>query len=415
MNTMKNQICSMYQLIRILLILITIYIYSCGNPVTPTGGPKDTSLPKITKINIDSFGNYKTIRIDFNENITVKGQISISPLGKINTSVHRSSIQINVPKNTRTIYLQNKIVDLNESNPYLGKNIALTKDTGYVHILNKTKNNKITIFIKEDTSILLPNTQGNYYRFENLTTTEKQITVINKDNNNYIVDENEDYLHYKLQQINFNSQDTLIIHHLIPRIQLYKESKKIDSNTTLKIKSIRSYTTSKINNHILYQGDSCIEYRNQPKINLNHGKIFQIIENKDSLYYKEKHNFYDSNTQIHSPIVLTKTTKPTKGKTYPLGKLKFSLPKDSITTYYIYLKNTEYQFLLNINNTDSIYLPIGTYQSIVSIIPFDKIREENADEIILYNFKDDLIINNKLENNLILPKKELFNTGITYH
>jgi hypothetical protein len=51
----------------------------------------------------------------------------------------------------------------------------------------------------------------------------------------------------------------------------------------------------------------------------------------------------------------------------------------------------------------------------VSIIPFDKIREENADEIILYNFKDDLIINNKLENNLILPKKELFNTGITYH
>ena len=89
------------------IIIATVFIYGCGNPVTPTGGPKDTTAPKLLTIKIDSTTTDKKVELKFNENISLKGQIVISPFGKTTTDVKRNLIQIQVPKNTRTIYIKN--------------------------------------------------------------------------------------------------------------------------------------------------------------------------------------------------------------------------------------------------------------------------------------------------------------------
>ncbi len=242
MNISLNNHCWFY-LKTISLLIVTYSITSCGNPVTPTGGPKDTASPRITKIKIDSINNYKIITVDFNENISLKGQIPISPLGKSTNIIKRNSIQIQVPTTTRTIFLKNKITDLNESNPYINSNISLTTDTGIIQLVNKTKNTKLTVFIKSDSFILLPNNTNNCYQFENLKNNETDIIIINQDNNNYIIDKNEEFLKIKLNSKNIYSTDTIKINHLIPQIQLFQEKNEITDGVTLKIKNIRSYTT----------------------------------------------------------------------------------------------------------------------------------------------------------------------------
>ena len=395
------------------IIIATVFIYGCGNPVTPTGGPKDTTAPKLLTIKIDSTTTDKTVELKFNENISIKSQIVISPLGKTTTDVKRNSIQIQVPNTTRTIYLKNKIIDLNESNPYNGNNISLTKDSGSIQLINKTKNTKLTIFIESDSLLLLPNNLGNYYKFENLKKYETTITIINKDNNNYSIDKNEEFLKITLESHKLSNSDTIEINHLIPQIKSFQDKKEILPGIILKTKSIRSYTTNEKNKNILYQNDSCIEYQNIKNYTLKPGRAYAITHANDTTYLREKYSTNDSVISLNSPILYSPTDKPVKEKIYTLGKLKINYT-DTNNHYYIYLRNNDYQFLLNITSEDSIYLPTGNYQCIASLIPFDEISKDYQDNILLYHFKEDIIINSKLENNLILPKKELFNIGITY-
>lgn len=413
MNISLNNHCWLY-LKTISLLIVTYSITSCGNPVTPTGGPKDTASPRITKIKIDSNNNYKIITVDFNENISLKGQIPISPLGKSTNIIKRNSIQIQVPTTTRTIFLKHKITDLNESNPYINSNIFLTTDTGIIQLVNKTKNTKLTVFIKSDSFILLPNNTNNYYQFENLRNNETDIIIINQDNNNYIIDKNEEFLKIKLNSKYIYSTDTIKINHLIPQIRLFQEKAEITNGVTLKIKNIRSYTTNQKIKNILYQNDTCIEYENSKEYQLKPGRTFILINQNDTTYLKEKFSTYNTTVNINSPMVFTATKKPLNERTQNLGKLKLSSLADSSFKYHLYLRNKEYQFLLNITSNDSIYLPVGNYQCLVSLIPFEEIHKDYVEELLLFNYKEEIIINSKLENNLILPKKELFNIGITY-
>jgi hypothetical protein len=103
----------------------------CANPVTPSGGPKDTEPPVITKseppLNTVNF-NAKKIRIAFNEFIQLKdinSQAIISPpMNKMPSFKLRGKsliIEFQEPlkeNSTYNVFLGNSIVDLTESNPF---------------------------------------------------------------------------------------------------------------------------------------------------------------------------------------------------------------------------------------------------------------------------------------------------------
>jgi hypothetical protein len=114
-----------------LLLLVAAYLLvSCANPVTPSGGPKDTDPPKFIKSEPPMYSrnfNEEKIKIAFNEFIQLKNindQVIISP-PMITAPVYKLKgksvvieIQESLKENTTyNIFFGNAIVDLTENNP----------------------------------------------------------------------------------------------------------------------------------------------------------------------------------------------------------------------------------------------------------------------------------------------------------
>ncbi len=399
---------------KILLILSSVYFMGCGNPVTPTGGPKDNEPPKIKTIHFDTTSKkYTKIQIEFDENITVKGQITASPKSSIKPIINRNKLSFDVPKEAKTIFIKNKIVDLNESNPYNGSNISLTHDSGVILLKNLTKENKLTVFIKKDTFIYIPQTDKNDYQFENLNFTENSITIINNDNNNYSIDKKEDFLILPIENRFYSRSDTIRIHFLHPRIASFDKQIKIDSQLTLTTKTLKHYSNLSLSKNIFCQNDTCTELLNTQKNIFNRGTHYYYLKNKDTLGLTEIYKSDQIKYSIKSPIQTTATKQKITKLSIPLGLLHITKPDTN--TVYVYLKNEKNQFIIQLNNTttDSMYLPVGNYQCYSS---YNNLYNDEISAVSenLYYYKDQVIINSKLENNLILPKKELYNTGITF-
>lgn len=392
------------------LCLPIVLLCRCGNPVTPTGGPKDTAGPVLQKVSIDSFENKYSIHLQFDENITTKGLIKTSPIGMVKNEVKRNKLTLEVEKCTKTIQLQSSIVDLNESNPYSGKNISLTKDSGTISIKNLVKNSKITVFIKVDSTIYIPQQIKDDYIFEHLSGREKIITIINKDNNNYIIDPSEEYLEIPILPSFYNTSDTVKINHLVPRVRMYDKKIVLDSiGTVLKTKIIKTYTTGLLNDNTIFQNDTSIESKSKDYV-FQEKTIYSIIKDRDTIYLKERHHLTDSIYSINSPITFTQTNK--RKNCISLGQLNISQKSEKQT--YIMMRSENNTFILTISATkDSVFIPIGKYTCFVSEKPFDTL-EPNDTPALLYKFKDDILINSKLENNLILPEKDAYNFGITF-
>lgn len=115
-----------------ILILSTslVYILSCANIKTPTGGPQDLAPPKVKSTNPDNYTtNFKggEITINFNEPIVTKNlaqNFFISPSLKTQPKikVKKKSIVIQIPDSlkpntTYTLTFKEAIADLNEGNP----------------------------------------------------------------------------------------------------------------------------------------------------------------------------------------------------------------------------------------------------------------------------------------------------------
>lgn len=392
-------------------ISISIIWLSCGNPVTPSGGPKDTASPIIQTIKIDSFKNYKSIQIEFDENIQVKGSIKLSPLSNPIVEQKGNKIKITVPNYTRTVFIKDKIVDLNESNPYRGKNISLTKDSLQMIIQNQIKDSKLSIFINVDSNTLIPYNHKNNYQFENLKGIEKEVYIINKDNNNYKIDSTEEYNIFSILPDYFKTTDTIQLNHLIPRIRKYDKKIKIDSNYYKTTQTLKHYSNRDKRDILFCKGDTCTF--NPSHYSITAGNQYILINNLDTAYYREITSLNQIVSNIPSPILLTKTEKNKSSKYISLGKL--NIVKTESPTNYLYMYNEINKFLIHLegNQTDSLYLPIGKYITYSSINPF-YIGKDNQPSLKLYKYPDEIIINNKLDNNLILPKKELYNDGITF-
>ncbi|MDP4267343.1 MAG: Ig-like domain-containing protein [Bacteroidota bacterium] len=117
----------------LLLFIISLLVSSCANVVSPAGGPKDITGPKILKafppnnsINFKS----KNIELVFDEFVQIKeNQITISPSlknapkYKLRKKTLNIDFQDSLENNTTySINFGNGITDLNESNPMISSN-----------------------------------------------------------------------------------------------------------------------------------------------------------------------------------------------------------------------------------------------------------------------------------------------------
>jgi len=116
-----------------LLFAITALVFSCANPVAPTGGPKDETPPAITRT---TPGNQSTnfssdrFSLSFTEFVTLKdisNQLIVSPpLGKQPEFLQKGKTLLCRFKEplrdntTYNIFFGNAIVDITESNPLAG-------------------------------------------------------------------------------------------------------------------------------------------------------------------------------------------------------------------------------------------------------------------------------------------------------
>jgi hypothetical protein len=126
------------RLCRTLTGVVTL-LYSCANPVQPSGGDKDTTAPLVLSVESAIRTNHNKITVVFNENITSNGPLVTSPIflnndQSVSFTIQRDKLKISVPDYTKTIYLDRWLMDLNEKNQLQHKTLLLSGDSGEVHL-----------------------------------------------------------------------------------------------------------------------------------------------------------------------------------------------------------------------------------------------------------------------------------------
>ena len=125
------------------IVAVVIVLTRCANPVTPSGGPKDTTPPSFVKSEPPPFTTYfhsKTIRIYFDEYVELKDvqkNLVVSPPMKNDPElkIKGKSVVITFEEDflsntTYNIYFGDAIVDVNENNP--ASNFQYVFSTGAV-------------------------------------------------------------------------------------------------------------------------------------------------------------------------------------------------------------------------------------------------------------------------------------------
>lgn len=149
------------------IVSVSILFFRCANPVTPNGGVKDITAPKLIFTDpTDRSTNIKpkTVVFKFDENIqpnSIKEQVIISPLPikKPKIEAGKNYVRVELDENTLnenstySIQLNQAIKDLNEGNPgnYMplifstGTTIDTFKINGHCTFTEEPKTNKIKI------------------------------------------------------------------------------------------------------------------------------------------------------------------------------------------------------------------------------------------------------------------------------
>ena len=452
---------------------LSIFMHSCGNPVVPTGGPKDTASPTITDIRIKKGDVDQTITIQFNENIIGKGNPVTTPKTikqKNVVSIRRKEMQIQVPNYTQHIFIKGYIVDLNENNPYQGKDISF--DTNSYHIQckinDKTGKDKYQFYIKQDSLYHVPLFYSNNktYQFEGLRDTQQIVHVIKNDNNNLQIDIQEEYNSFRVNR-KFLYRDTCDIS-VYPKIKAIDKitydslgrflftgfkpilGKNIPGLVYMNDTGYLEVSPEKISEYIqgwifsYYQGyiDSLPLQRSKKLIEY---KIFErlkkieytYIDNKDTMRFIQvaderiggikDPNQLDKITREELPFGIYKIVN-TKKSAIALGKIEM-INNDSIDKY-TYIYNNRFTYLIKVSKLSkaTFIIPNGKYQMLHWIASEVPIKRETKNIFLLqmptegnnYNgtpfFQSDkeFVVDNNIENTLILPEKMLFNSGIRF-
>ena len=419
----------------------------CANPVPPLGGEKDTTKPILISVsNIDK-GEKQIVRIQFSENIQTKNSVIVSPILTTaitpSTSIKRNRIDIETSKVTNTIYLNGFIIDLNENNPVSQPALLLKNDTGEL-IVNLPKDDiktKKKVFIRDlnrytystkpfiNELIYLPTTQDNInYRFHGLTDSLHVLFVIYEDND-YQVAQNEKA---NCLVINNNNADTLVVSN-VNKNKNYKSAFKYKDSLYLITEPRISkfwFDNNKINS--FYRDSLFITKENIDEIRkalrIDSFTLLTRINTSPSI----NHQYYTINSSLDTIVVKTpyhynyNNSAQTNKKKIKTGLLTIRNPNKY--TIYNSIDIGLSQFIVKVegNSSDSFYLPEGSY-NIMSWIPNLNTNNSLSPNIIdyqnqipldnremIFKPKNSVIVSSKLDNTLILPEINSFNTGITF-
>lgn len=144
----------MKSLFPLFLILLSIYIYSCANQGTPTGGPRDTIPPSLIETQpANKSINFKgqEFRFVFDERVNadkLKSQLLITPHidNKYNVKIKKNELTLDFEEpfhdsTTFTLNFSDGLVDVTEKNPAI--NLSFAFSTGH-YIDSIYFNGKIT-------------------------------------------------------------------------------------------------------------------------------------------------------------------------------------------------------------------------------------------------------------------------------
>jgi|ERR1035437_636193 uncharacterized protein (DUF2141 family) len=221
-------------------VFIILIIASCANIVSPTGGPKDTTPPKLVKAHPDTFAthfNTDQIRIDFDEYIQLKdpmGQVIISPLleKQPDIKVSKKSVIIKFKEKlkdstTYNINFGSSISDVHEDNikegfqyvfstgPYVDS-LSLRGKCQYANDLHTEKGVLIMLYKSFDDSV--PSLRkpdyftkcdsfGNY-KINNIREGTYKMFALKDLNSNYRFDQPGEAIGFKDSTIHINGNDT---------------------------------------------------------------------------------------------------------------------------------------------------------------------------------------------------------------
>lgn len=129
---------------RITLAILTLTaLASCANPVSPTGGAKDTTAPVLIRVD-KALIERKDTQLQrwtfvFDENMQSKGTVLLNPSENYleqRGEVHRNEVSFEVPVSVKQLSLGKSLSDLNENNLYK------TLDSNQLHIQVLFKDSK---------------------------------------------------------------------------------------------------------------------------------------------------------------------------------------------------------------------------------------------------------------------------------
>jgi len=204
----------------LLNLVYAIIIFSCANPVSPTGGPKDEDPPEVLNSEPDNYSlNFSddNIQIFFDEYVQLNNpgeQVVISPPleQKPEYKLKGKSVLINLndtlkDNTTYTFFFGDAIADLNEKNPLVNfQYVFATGDhldslflEGYVlNALNLEPQENIWVMLYADTRDSVPylrrpfyiarTAKDGFFRFYNLGDRSYKLFALMDANSNYLYD-----------------------------------------------------------------------------------------------------------------------------------------------------------------------------------------------------------------------------------
>lgn len=339
--------------------LLMMFIFGCASMRTPEGGPRDTTPPKVLKMEPKNFTtnfSAKKIFIDFDEYIKLQNEFkefSVSPEletpAQLKYKLRRLEITLpdTLEKNTTyTLNFGKAITDINEGN--ILKNFTYVFSTGptldSLSISGNVRDaitldpvldatvlifplERDSLFGKRKASIFTSTDSSGNFKLNNLKKDKYKVYAIKENNGDRIYQQENDQLAFIKEPITLNNNIDSI------NLLLFKEKAKNFRITDRKINSDGSIFLS-FNQQL-----------NKPEItvteplNIDGNKLFQFTKNKDSVKLWLKDLSFDSvKIAIKDQGKLLETVKLTRGKrdTYTRniaagdnlqsGKLKPSTP-----------------------------------------------------------------------------------------
>lgn len=282
--------------------VLTMFIFGCASMKTPEGGPKDTTPPKVLKMepkNLTTNFSAKKIIIDFDEYIKLQNEskeFSVSPELEVPAQLKAKlkRLEISLPdsleKNTTyTLNFGKAIVDINEGNVL--KNFTYVFSTGptldSLSISGNVRNaitldpvldatvlvfplERDSLFGKKKASIFTSTDSSGNFKLNNLKKDKYKIYAIKETNGDRIYQQESDLLAFVKEPISLNKDVDSI------KMLLFKEKAKNFRVIDRKINSDGSISLSF--NQQLRKPEITVT---EPS-NIDAGKKLQLTKNNDS-------------------------------------------------------------------------------------------------------------------------------------